>query len=143
VITDRYSGQKTTVQLNITSDAQTPPAAQWSGSSPDQKPAPTFQASVFTSGHMCTSEPAVSVLSVKGATPGESLRAFYLNPRGEQIAEVSTSADALGELAGDPLFWDTQNCHRGLEFIYTVVVIDGGTDNQAKGTFFLSTPDAS
>lgn len=141
-VTDRYSGQTTSVQVNVTSDGHTPDPSDWSDRDAyERQLSPSgLRLLVGTEGSMCTRHRAVSVVTVKGSTPDEAVKIVYLNPANEEIAEEGTTADDFGEVSAKPLFWDTSNCSRGVKFEYTVIAIDPVSGGQAKGVLFLSTP---
>jgi hypothetical protein len=142
-ITDRYTGRRTVIQLDIRSDAETPDVRTWNliKASPDPL-APRFEVRAGTLGHMCIGGPAVSEIGLRGATPGGPVEIYVLDPDGRSVAQVGSTADAVGEIERiTPFFWDTHNCGSRIDFEYSVVAVDGDTGRQAKTTIVFPTYD--
>lgn len=139
-VTDLTSGGEDLIQLNVTSDNQTPTPDQWptreTWNVQSYGPATV---SAGTSGSLCSVSGAQSSLYVKGFTPEANLSVDYFRPDGQRIVHSTKSADGIGGIDNSILYWKTWNCATKSDFTYRVVVTESATGRQAESSLIFTT----
>ena len=134
--TDLTSGVEQLAQIDVTSDAATPPPSEWNH---DVKPSSNPNISAGTSGKLCSGVGAMATIYVSGFSPGADLRLDFFRPDGRRIAHEGLTADGQGKVSLVQRYWKTQNCASSIEFTYIIVVTDEQSGQTVKSGIPLYT----
>jgi hypothetical protein len=135
-VSDLVSGNILLAQINVTSDASTPPPSEWIG---DRKPTSDPSMSLSSQGRLCAADGVTTTMYLSGFTPDAYLRVDYLRADGERVAMRGLVVDGAGEVALVTDHWRTQNCSSTIEFHYRVVVTEENSGRIIKGGVVLIT----
>jgi hypothetical protein len=136
---DQVSGQEADVQVNVSSDAGTPPVSEWSsGRTPQVAGPPTIIAG--TSGYLCARPGAWSDVNLQGFQPGARIDLGFYSGSGNRVLLVQgLQADAVGQVSNILDFWKIQGCDSSESFDYTVVADAPSTGQRAQAEIELTT----
>jgi hypothetical protein len=136
-VKDTATGKTVSAQLDVSSNAQTPPPNQWP-SSYNLPPSGAATVHVKTYGTLCRDPYVLVQVDLSGFAPNGQLTVYYLRPDGESVMSQGEIADGLGQVTAIQSYWAIQACKPGEDFHYTVLVSDNQTDRAARTPLIFS-----
>lgn len=141
-VRDSFTGSDAALaRLVVTSDAKTPPARRWDPNAVAAGVTPgELELGGGTNGELCSGAGPVSEISLRGATPGGTIKLVILDPLSREIVEIGDVADGAGEVTRfHPQAWATKMCGSPAIYELTAIAIDEESGRQAKTTLLFPT----
>ena len=139
---DMLTGERTAVQLTVSSDDQTPEPAQWrQGDDLGLVPSKPATVEAATSGTLCSAAAMYSRVALSGFTPKAGITVSFLRPDGQRVGSSGVFADGAGEVAPRFTYWQIASdlCKSPINFQYQVVAVEDGTNRRADAKILLPT----